>query len=734
MRHPQLEKTQLTSLLGIFSMIMMAVFAAEVMVMQLYSGLLHETTIYQMAFLDASTLIFVISLPLWFFVFRPAFREKFKGQGGYVFAAFSLYLKVLAGLYLIQLGIMFYLPVLMPVFDTPPSLEHIVDGALTVVLSGPLFWWLLYRLELHYRLEPLADFLNAPATLYVLLLFMIFLADLVQEILFPHLILPFSKVFFQVFDGFVTVLFIAPLLYLLVVRPLRRLAQSERARTDAIYDQVVDAIIKIDQGGTIASFNLAAQQIFGLSAEQVIGSSASALLDSRQIDLSAALEQLVFQETSTPLDFHEITASRSDGSSTILDVSLSKIQFKGSQEFLLLLRDISERKATEDALLATDAIFREIFNQTEDAILFFELGTGKILDVNITTERLYGFSQSELQIKGVGAFCDDETYPRFMELLQTIETQGQGQIDKLINHPRGGEPIVVSVRGKIVSLKGSQVIYFTVRDISERVRLEDEAREIQAKLIQTNKMTSLGLLVSGVAHEINNPNNLVLSSAQLLERVWKDAQLLLTYYYRENGEFLLGGMPFSELEQHTPEIFHGITDGSRRINAIVNDLKRFAREDPNRPADEVDINKVVTESISMLHHELVIHTANFNLNLADEMPLVLGSRQQLGQVIINLLMNAFQALPDKNSAVWLTTQHNPLIREVIVSVRDQGVGLPPEFHEKLFEPFFTTKLETGGTGLGLSISQSIIKEHGGHLEFSSPPEGGTIFTVKLPAV
>ncbi len=698
--------------------------------MQLYGDIFSRLSLVPRALLDAFSLTLIIALPLWFFIFSPVFKVRAVGGRRYVAGAFILYFKVLAGLFFVQLLIMLLFPA--PIPNLPAAFENLIDGGLTVLFSGPLFWWLLYRLELQYRLEPLADFIDAPTTLYVLLLFMIFLADMLQEIIFPQLHLKLSEIQFQLFDALVTVLLIAPLLFILVVRPLRRLAQSELARSNAIYDQVVDAIVKIDQEGTIASFNLAAQKLFGFRADEMIGKPTTLLLDEGQINLAEILQQLTTESDASAMKFPGLTAVRRDGSVLTFDVSISKIKLDGPDEFLLLLHDISERKAAEEALLATDAIFREIFNQTEDAILFFEPGHGDILDVNVRTERLYGYSKRELQEAGLGLICQGDVQDRLLTLIDEIETAGSAQIDRLDNVRKDGTTIVVSIRGKMMSLQGAQVIYCTVRDISERIHLENEAREIQAKLIHANKMTSLGLLVSGVAHEINNPNNVVLSNAQLLGKIWKDAQIVLDQYYQEHGDFLVGGISFSELENYIPDIFHGMTDGTRRINAIVTDLKRFVRQDTTLLRAEVDINKVVNSAVSMLHHELVKHTSNFQVILAEDLPPVTGSSQQLGQVVINLLMNACQSLPDKNCAVCLETRFDHDSGQVIIDVSDQGCGLPIEDETKIFEPFFTTRMETGGTGLGLSISQTIVKEHGGEIDFSSESGKGTTFVVRLP--
>jgi signal transduction histidine kinase len=239
-------------------------------------------------------------------------------------------------------------------------------------------------------------------------------------------------------------------------------------------------------------------------------------------------------------------------------------------------------------------------------------------------------------------------------------------------------------------------------------------------------------MVSGVAHEVNNPNNFIMANAQLLERSWGDAMKILREYYRENGDFLLGGLPFSEMEHHIPEMFAGINDGTRRIKAIIDDLKRFARQDSFDVREKVDINQAVNSAVSILHYEILNHTSRFCLELGTDIPHVFCNAQHLVQVVMNLLMNACQSLPSPAAGIWVSTGYNAEDQSVQITVRDEGIGVPAELGRRILDPFFTTKLDSGGTGLGLSISMSIIKEHNGTLVFDSTPGGGTTFTVKLP--
>jgi PAS domain S-box-containing protein len=395
--------------------------------------------------------------------------------------------------------------------------------------------------------------------------------------------------------------------------------------------------------------------------------------------------------------------------------------------------DITERKEAEQALQESETRFRQIFEQSEDAIIFFKPGACSIIDVNETTEILYGYTKAELKGGGLERLCKPEDFARLSRVISAMSHEGVSSLDRIVNLRKDGSEFIVSVRGKLIILLGVPIIFCTVRDISERVRMEEEARDIQAKLIHANKMTSLGLLVAGVAHEINNPNNFIMANSQILERVWQDALKVLREYYRDHGDFQVGGVPFSAMNEDSSRLFAGILDGSRRINDIVNNLKGFARQDRNATEHGVDVNRVVTIAVTMLHHQLIKHTDKFHLDLTEDIPQVDGSSQQLEQVVVNLLMNACQALPRKQCGIWVTTGYDSEAGQVTISVRDEGLGISGQVSNRMLEPFFTTKLDRGGTGLGLFISQSIIKEHDGTLEFTSEPGKGATFIVKIPA-
>lgn len=270
------------------------------------------------------------------------------------------------------------------------------------------------------------------------------------------------------------------------------------------------------------------------------------------------------------------------------------------------------------------------------------------------------------------------------------------------------------------------------RDITEKVRHDEQTRIMQAKLIHVNKMTSLGLLVSGIAHEVNNPNNYIMISSELMARSWKDCLPILDRQFAAEGEFMVGGVPYSALRLEVADLIDGITDGSRRIRDIVNSLKDFSRGSRGDFNALVDINQVITSATTMINHHIKRVTHKFSLQLTDPLPPLNGNQHQLEQVIINLVLNAVQSLDKPDAGITICSRYEQERGELVVEVVDQGCGISQENGEQVMEPFFTTRAEAGGTGLGLAICSTIVKEHHGMIGFTSTPGEGTNFMLRFP--
>lgn len=275
-----------------------------------------------------------------------------------------------------------------------------------------------------------------------------------------------------------------------------------------------------------------------------------------------------------------------------------------------------------------------------------------------------------------------------------------------------------------VALLGYAV--YQVRRVRARTR---ELQRKDAQLIHANRLTSLGMLVSGMAHEVKTPNQLVLMNAETLARTWTDAVEALASQ-PGSEEMTLGGVPFPEVWEAVPALIRQMRDGARRIDRIVGDLREFVRPAAREPV-RYQVNDVVTHALRLLQHFIHTRTERFSTSLADRLPCVHGDPQHLEQVVVNLVINALEALPDRRRAVRVATWHEPP-QHVVLEVADEGVGIPRDHLPRLGEPFFTTKAATGGTGLGIAIARSLVHLHRGRLEYRSAPGRGTRAVVQLP--
>jgi PAS domain S-box-containing protein len=310
-----------------------------------------------------------------------------------------------------------------------------------------------------------------------------------------------------------------------------------------------------------------------------------------------------------------------------------------------------------------------------------------------------------------------------------------GPLEHRIIHKDG---TVRWIRNKIAVTKdekGNPIAYDgLINDITDLKKAEAAETLRTRQLIQADKLASLGILVSGIAHEINNPNNFILLNIQLFSKIWKDITPILDEYYTENGDFSIAGMLYSTSKEKIGQLLDGVLKGSERIQNITKNLTEYARADSNTLNEPVEINKVVEVAILIAGNLIKKSTNNFKIEYGKNLPLIRGNAQQLEQVVINLINNACQSLKDPSAEIKISTYYNPQRNRVRVKVEDQGIGIKPEDLKYIMDPFFTTKRDMGGTGLGLSVSFNIVKSHGGTLILSSKPGQGTTARVSFPAV
>ncbi len=396
--------------------------------------------------------------------------------------------------------------------------------------------------------------------------------------------------------------------------------------------------------------------------------------------------------------------------------------------------DITERRAVQEAVQESARRYRFLYERSP--ALSLVVGTdGTIRDVNAAFASALGRPAAEIVGKPFAAFIAEQDRGRVSDYI-AAELRGESAPQTEVNIlARDGATRTLLLSGSAVMMRegaSTEGLLAVGLDISERKLAEVRERDHEQQLIQADKMASLGVLVSGVAHEINNPTNFILLNGRICSKVWTDVMPVLREYHDAHGEFLVGGMPFQEAWPRIGKLMEGIHEGAQRIRKIVQSLRDFARRDPGDLDRELDLNAVADSAVTLVRHLLDTSTDRFALELDPEIPRVRGNYQQLEQVVINLLTNACHALPSRERGIRLASRYDAGGDRVVLEVADEGTGIPPELMVRVFDPFFTTKQDRGGTGLGLSISYNIVRNHCGELTLASVPGEGTVATVIMP--
>jgi two-component system NtrC family sensor kinase len=372
------------------------------------------------------------------------------------------------------------------------------------------------------------------------------------------------------------------------------------------------------------------------------------------------------------------------------------------------IRDVTKIKTLEKALKETEALFEKVIQSSASAIVAADKD-GNILLMNEAAEDLFGFTVREARSdKKV-----QDLYPagKAREIMRDLRDEQKGGKGKLhttkvtILNAKGDE-IPVELSASIIYEGEDEVATMGIyNDLRERLAVEKTLKETQVQLAQSEKMASLGQLSAGVAHEINNP---------------------LT------GILLYSSMALEKLEEGNPlnEHLKYIVEDVNRCKAIVKNLLSYSRQ--SSPAKEIiPMNTLVEQSLNLIRDPKLFGNIVIAKELSEEMMLIHGDRNQLAQVIINLVMNGCAAMGGEG-VLTFRTYRDKQERKGFLEVSDTGCGIREEHLTKIFDPFFTTK-ETGkGTGLGLSTSYGIVQENGGRIYVKETSRQGTTFLVELP--
>lgn len=391
------------------------------------------------------------------------------------------------------------------------------------------------------------------------------------------------------------------------------------------------------------------------------------------------------------------------------------------------------RKQAEDRLREERNFTTAVLNNAGPLIVVMDRH-GRIVRFNKTCERLTGYDYKEVigkRVWEIGMASSDDVMKSLFPFTGNKELPAS--FENLLRTKTGENRLIswtISFMGD--STRTQLYIVSIGVDITEKIAAEEEAETRRRQLVEADKMVSLGLLASEVAHEINNPNNFIALNTPILRKAWEDIAVILNKYSEACGDFLVANVPYSEMSREIPALFDGIEAGSERIREIVKNMKNYARRDEPAKTEPVNMNDVIQAALMLLSTHIKKSCRGVLTQLCENLPPVLGMFQRLEQVLVNLVQNACHALSGKDGCITIKTSFDPDRRLVLVCISDEGVGIRPEHLPRIFDPFFTTKADIGGTGLGLSVCAAIVKEHKGDLRFDSTEGKGTRVTLSIP--
>ena len=270
----------------------------------------------------------------------------------------------------------------------------------------------------------------------------------------------------------------------------------------------------------------------------------------------------------------------------------------------------------------------------------------------------------------------------------------------------------------------------TVLEICSDITAEEHMKR---QLIQSYKLASLGKLVAGVAHEINNPNTFIRGNIKILSEAFENILPILDGQYEKDKDLKIARLNYQVFRESIPVLLDDLMGGANRIKKIVDGLRNFAKKDEGLLTDDVDINHLIQNNLRITSKE-VRKYARLEFNLDSTVSTFKGNIQKLEQVLMNLLINAAQAMERDDGLIVIETSMSKNKKEVLIKIIDNGKGMDDNTKKHLFDPFFTTKRDKGGTGLGLSISYGIIQEHKGRIDVDSQVGIGTTFTIRIPVL
>lgn len=490
--------------------------------------------------------------------------------------------------------------------------------------------------------------------------------------------------------------------------------KASEARKAAILKSALDGIITLDHLGAVTEFNPAAERTFGYRQAEVLGRPLdevilpSALRERRGRrppgDLAASVTHLIGKRV-------ELVAARKDGSEFPAELALTRTTSEGRAFFCAHLRDITERKKAEDEFRRHEAQLAHGQSLSQTGSFSWKLDNDEIT-FSEELYRIFEFDRSTpVTLERIAGQIDPDDRPFLAAKIEAArQTDDVNDYEIRLRLPDGRVKHVQTVSRTLRDPDGRSEVIGAVRDVTELKQSEEALSRVRTELAHITRAASLGALTASIAHEVNQPLSGILTNARTCLRM------------------LDADPPNLDGARSTAE--RTIRDGNR-ASAVIQRLRAlFARLPPG--SEGFDLNEAAREVLALSSSELQGRRVVLQTEFADDLPAVRGDRVQLQQVILNLVLNAGDAMTgvdDRPRDLLVGTGADP-DGGVRLWVRDAGVGFDAQDAERLFDAFYTTK--TDGMGIGLSISRSVVQSHDGRL-WATPNEGpGATFAVWLP--
>ncbi|MDR3410441.1 MAG: PAS domain S-box protein [Formivibrio sp.] len=533
-------------------------------------------------------------------------------------------------------------------------------------------------------------------------------------------------------------------------RKLAETASDEKLR--ALYELSPLGIALVDAQGHHVEFNDTFLQLLGYPAEVLQTLDFHSLIPERFADEVARLQTSL--ETTGRYGLIEMEYRNQNGRLIPVQVCGMRITGSDGQRYLWsIVEDISTRKQAEQALQDSLRFARQLIEAIPSPV-FCKDRDGRYLGCNEAFERYIGKPRHEFIGKSVYDLSPKELADRYFAADKALFDEPGTQIYETVTEWADGTRHSVIVHKATFTRADGQIggLVGVILDITERKRLESEMaahieqlsslnrqlEEAQTQLLQAEKMSAVGQLAAGVAHEINNPVGFVNSNLGTLREYLTDLLQLIDAYenviaacppdhpaVRQACE-LKNRIDFQFISEDAPKLLQESRDGLDRVKRIVADLKDFSRVGES-DWQTTDVHQCLDSTLNVVASELKYKATI--IKAYGELPDIRCMSFQLNQVFMNLLVNAAHAIQDKGTITLRTGRTDDA---VWIEVEDTGEGIPPENLKRIFEPFFTTKPIGKGTGLGLSVSYGIIQKHHGHIEAHSIPGKGSTFRIVLP--